>query len=84
MSPMEQKLICSNSLNIKGKIWGWFLRGESHIDFCMQCIIMISWLGGTVTNDVLKFKKVIGFESSCIVIYFSYIYVFIDGKRFII
>ena len=36
---------------------------------------------GTITNDVLNFKKDIEFESSCIVICFSYIYLIIDGKR---
>ena len=36
---------------------------------------------GAITNDVLKFKKVIEFESSCIVIYLSYIYLIIDVKR---
>ena len=34
----------------------------------------------TATKDVLKFRKVIKFESSCIVICFSDIYLFIDGK----
>ena len=37
--------------------------------------------GGIITNDVLKFRQVIEFESSCVVIYFSYsIYLIIDGK----
>ena len=36
---------------------------------------------GTITNDVLKFRKFGKFESSCNVIRFSYIYLIIDGKR---
>ena len=56
-------------------------RGASHIDFRTQCVIMTLAGGGTVTNDVLKFRKVIEFESSCIVICFSYIYPIADGKR---
>ena len=56
-------------------------RAESHIDFRTQCVIMtlVGW--GAITNDVLKFIKVIEFESSCIIICFSYIYLIIDGKR---
>ena len=37
--------------------------------------------GGAITNDVLKFRKVIEFEISCIEISFSYIYLIIDRKR---
>ena len=37
--------------------------------------------GGTITNDVLKFSKVIEFESSCVVICFSYIYLIVDRRR---
>ena len=37
--------------------------------------------GGAIANDVLKFRKVIEFESSCIEICFSYIYLIIDRKR---
>ena len=33
------------------------------------------------TRGVLKFSKVIEFQSSCIAIYFSYIYIIHDGKR---
>ena len=36
--------------------------------------------GGTITNDILKFREVIEFESSCITIFFSDIYLIIDGK----
>ena len=36
---------------------------------------------GAVTNDILKFKKLIEFQSSHIVIFFSYIYLIIDGKN---
>ena len=42
------------------------------------------WGGGgerAIANKVLKFRKVIEFESSSIVICFSYIYLIIDGKR---
>ena len=35
---------------------------------------------GAITNDTLKFRKVIEFERSCIAICFSYIYLIIDGK----
>ena len=35
---------------------------------------------GTISNDVLKFRKVIEFESFCVVVCFSYIYLIIDGK----
>ena len=57
---------------------------ESHIDFRKQFIMTLAVGGkggGTITNDVLKFRKVIEFESSCIVISFSYIYLIIDLKR---
>ena len=62
------------------------VRGESHIDFCTQCVIIklagrgavpndarvcvcVCRGGGGVAiiNDALKFRKVIEFESSCIV-----------------
>ena len=35
------------------------VRGESHIDFRTQCIIMAlaGWGWGVVTNDVLKIQK---------------------------
>ena len=36
---------------------------------------------GAITNDVLKFRKVIKFERLCIAICFSYIYLIIDGKN---
>ena len=52
----------------------WYLRGEPHIDFCMQCVIMALAGGVTITNDNLKFKKVMKLESLCIVIRFPYIY----------
>ena len=42
-----------------------------HIDACVS---------GVKNNDVLRFGEVFEFESSCIVIYFSYIYLIIDGK----
>ena len=57
-------------------------RCESYIDFCTQCVIMTLVSGvGAITNDVLKFRKVIKFERLCIVICFSYIYLIIDGKN---
>ena len=37
--------------------------------------------GGAIINDVLKFRKVLEFENSCIVICFSYVYLIIDEKR---
>ena len=39
------------------------VKGESHIDFCMQCILMTLEGGGAITNDIVKFRKVIEFES---------------------
>ena len=46
------------------------LRGKSHIEFRMQCVIMTlagSNRGGeAITNGALKFTKIIEFESSCI------------------
>ena len=36
---------------------------------------------GAITNDVLKFRKFIESESSCIVIGLSYIYLIIDGRN---
>ena len=39
------------------------------------------WGMGTINNEVLKFRKIIEFESSCIVICFSYIYLIIAGKE---
>ena len=62
------------------------LRGESHIDFRTQCVTMTvvggGWGGdGGIANDVWEIRKVIKFERSCIVIYFSYIYPIIDGER---
>ena len=59
------------------------LRGESHINFRTRCVIMTLAGRCTITNDVLKFGKVIEFESSCIAICFSYIYRISDGKTFI-
>ena len=59
------------------------LRGESYIDFDPHGWEE-GWGGGrwvAMTNDVLKFRKVFEFESSCIVICFSYIYLIINGKR---
>ena len=34
----------------------------------------------TISNDVLKFRKVIEFESLYVVVCFSYIYLIIDSK----
>ena len=36
--------------------------------------------GSATSNDVLKFRKIIEFESLCIVIYFSNIYLIVDEK----
>ena len=45
------------------------LRGESHIDFRTQCVIMTLgggggevW-GGAITNEIVKFIKIIEFQS---------------------
>ena len=45
------------------------VRGESHIYFCVQCVKMTLGGGvwGVITNDVLKFRKIIDFQSSWIV-----------------
>ena len=65
----------------------FYLRGESCIDFRTQRLIMMLEVGGggggAITNDVLKFRKVIEFESSCIVICFYYIYLISLEKEFI-
>ena len=58
-------------------------RDESHIDFRTQSVIMtlgggIGGGGGAITNGVMKFRKIIEFQSSEIVmncfynIYFQY------------
>ena len=63
------------------------IKSESHIYFFTQCVIMTLSGGGggeggeAITNNVLKFRKVIEFESSCIASCFSYVYLIIDGKR---
>ena len=56
------------------------LKGELQIDFRTPCVIMTLVSRSTITNDVSKFRKVIKFGSSCIVICFSYIYLIIYGK----
>ena len=43
------------------------IRGESHIDFRMQSVIMTLGSGGrgwAITNEVLKFIKIIKYQSS--------------------
>ena len=55
-----------------------YVRVESHIDFPTQCLIMTLASGGAITNDNLKFRKVIEFQSSCILNYVSYIYIIVD------
>ena len=68
-----------------------FLRGDTyhflgvtHIDFCTQCVLMtLAGGSGAITNDVLKFRKVNKFESSCIVICFSYICIIVGGNNII-
>ena len=47
--------------------WMNSLRGESHIDFRTQSVIM-TLRGGAITNDILKFGKIIEFQSSWIAI----------------
>ena len=55
------------------------------IDFRMQAMNHNDaggWrMGGAITNDILKISKVFEFESSGVVIYLSYIYLIVDGKR---
>ena len=51
-------------------------RGESRVDVRTQCIIMT-----VVGSGCHQKRKLIEFESSCIVISFLYIYLFIDAKR---
>ena len=58
----------------------WYLRAEPHIDFSMQYLIIALAGGVTITNDNLKFKKVMELESLCIVIRFPHIYLTIDVK----
>ena len=43
-----------------------YVRGESRIDFCRQSHNEGGG-GGSITNDVLKFRKIIEFQSSWIV-----------------
>ena len=38
--------------------------GESHIYFRTQCVAMTLWGRGAISNDLLKFKKTIEFQSS--------------------
>ena len=66
--------VCPNTLseNLSKNVK---LRGESHIDFRSQRFIMMLVDGGPITNGTLKFRKVIEFESSCIVICFSLIFI---------
>ena len=51
-------------MQLKKKVdWIKWIRDESHIDFCTQCVIMtIGGMGrgtggGGITNDFLKFRK---------------------------
>ena len=37
-----------------------------------------------ITNDFLKFRKVIEFEQSCIVICYSYVYLIIDEEYYLL
>ena len=48
------------------------IRGESHINYRMQCFILTLEVRGAIKNDVLKIRKVVEFQTSCIVIGFSY------------
>ena len=40
------------------------VKGESHIDFRTQCVIMTLGVGEAITNVVVKFTKNIEFQSS--------------------
>ena len=66
------------SFNLHECTFNYFMD-KSHIDFRTQYVIMTLVAWEAITNDVLKFRKVIEFESSCIVICFSYIYLIIHG-----
>ena len=59
------------------------IRDEPYINFCTQCVIMtlVGGEGKATNDDVLQFRKILKFESSCIVMCFSYIYLIIDEKR---
>ena len=57
----DSKLVNGGSMCFLKSDWG-----ESCINFITQCAIMMLYLG--ITNYVLKFRKVIEFESLCIVI----------------
>ena len=37
---------------------------ETHIDFRTQCVTMTLGCWGAITNEVLKFRKIIEFKSS--------------------
>ena len=59
------------------------VRGESYIDFCTLWVIIMFGCGregggASVTNDILKFRKVVEFETSGIVICLSYIYRYVQ------
>ena len=56
-------------------------KGESHIDFRTQCVIITLEGGKSISKDILKFRKFMEFQNSWIVIYLCYIYLIIDGKR---
>lgn len=73
-----RKLVSKKQYKISSSLG---LKGEPHIDFRMQCVIVTLTGRGAITNDILKFRKVIEFQRSSIAICFSYIYLFIDGKR---
>ena len=56
---------------IAGMFTESFLRGESHIDFRTQCVIMTPAGGEVIANDVLKMRRVIAFQSSWIAVYYK-------------
>ena len=55
------------------------IRVESHNNFRAHCVIRTLAGGGAITDDVLKFRKVMEFQSLCIC--YSYNYLIIAEKR---
>ena len=49
----------------------FLIRGESYIDSRTQCVITTLAGGRVIANDALKMRKVLGFQSSWIAIYYE-------------
>ena len=56
------------------------LKGEPHIDFRMQCVIVTLTGRGAITNGIFKFRKVIEFQSSWIAINCQWIVYLINNQ----